>query len=230
MNAAEPLTTVVSDDPPLSMEEVKALLPEHLRKFDLGVRDCWIFRSRGSSGYATNTSVKGRKGNAYRLIWEIVNGRQLKGGFAEVLDHLCDNGSGGCVNPYHLQVTTQRENTLRSRSETMPTSEELADIIGDVVGTDTPEGQKLLAVVVEVERLRAYADGETDKLRDALRKLDEQTLPPQRAVLHLYRAEEDGLIHFGSQSGNHVAMTGKRWSELGEPDSITIGVWAGVIA
>lgn len=84
----------------------------------------------------------------------------------------------------------------------MPTSEELADIIGDVVGSNTPEGQKLLAAI---------------------------ELPTQRSVLHLYRAEEDGRIHFESESGNHVAMTAERWAELGEPNAITIGIWAGVL-
>ena len=81
----------------------------------------------------------------------------------------------------------------------------------------------------EAERLRAYADAETDKLRDALRRLDEQTLPPQRSVLHLYRAEEDGRIHFESESGNHVVMTAEKWAELGEPNAVTIGIWGGVL-
>lgn len=88
-----------------------ATLPANLRRYDIAPGGCWIFRSRSSNGYATNTSVKGRKGNAYRLIWEHLNGRVPEG---MELDHLCDNGRGGCVNPFHLKLCTHSENMTRS--------------------------------------------------------------------------------------------------------------------
>lgn len=74
---------------------------------------CWVSTNRSkATGYGYTTSYKGRKGSQYRILWEIVTGEQVPKGMQ--LDHLCNNGPGGCVNPDHVQVTTPRENTLRS--------------------------------------------------------------------------------------------------------------------
>lgn len=43
---------------------------------------------------------------AYRVVWELVNGRKLEKG--EVVRHKCDNKI--CCNPNHLEVGTQKEN------------------------------------------------------------------------------------------------------------------------
>lgn len=89
------------------------LLPEHLKAmFTPGdPAKCWISKNRSSSGYATSTSVKMHKSPLYRLLYMMMVGPIPPG---LVLDHLCDNGDGGCVNWHHLKVCTQRENTLRS--------------------------------------------------------------------------------------------------------------------
>lgn len=88
------------------------LLPEHIKKnFIPGDPDeCWIYARRSSNGYATNTSVKCFKGSAYRLIYMMLIEPIPEG---LTLDHLCDNGHGGCVNPNHLWPCTQQENVTR---------------------------------------------------------------------------------------------------------------------
>lgn len=105
---------------PLFVEQAEliASLPANLQRFDIEdePRGCWIAHNRALNGYAGNTSytVNGvrHKGSRYKLIWEIVNGPVPEG---MVLDHyVCDNGAGGCCNPFHLKATTQKENTLRS--------------------------------------------------------------------------------------------------------------------
>lgn len=76
---------------------------------------CWIATHRGPNGYAYNTSFEGRKGNAYRLAWELVRGMQVPKGYH--LDHyVCDNGPGGCMNPDHLRLSTPKANILRSQN------------------------------------------------------------------------------------------------------------------
>ena len=97
----------------MNPEKAREVLPASLSRFDVAPNGCWIFQSRGPSGYASNTSYRGRKANAYKLIWEVLNQQRVPKGM--VLDHyVCDNGQGGCVNPNHLRVCTQRENVLRS--------------------------------------------------------------------------------------------------------------------
>lgn len=93
------------------------MLPAGLGSFHQATNGCWIHEKRSSSGYAYNTSYKGRKANAYKLIWEVVNQQRVPKGYD--LDHLCDNGSGGCVNPNHLQIATRYENVTRT-TRTIP--------------------------------------------------------------------------------------------------------------
>lgn len=123
---------------PLSSEQSGRLasLPKHLRDYDIDPETgCWIFRRRSPNGYATNSSVKGRKGNAYKLIWEHFNGHVPKG---LELDHLCNNGRGGCVNPGHLKAVTHRENMLRPGSRSL--TKALAEATHCVNGHEfTPE-------------------------------------------------------------------------------------------
>jgi hypothetical protein len=99
--------------------EVIASLPERLCKFEGPEDGCWIWTGRRhpTNGYAGSTSYQGRKGTAYRLIWEIVNGELVGKGHERVLDHICNNGPGGCVNPNHLRATTHKDNLLRDGSK-----------------------------------------------------------------------------------------------------------------
>lgn len=55
-------------------------------------------------------SWRGISEHATIALWEIFNGKRPKG---LVLDHLCKEGQ--CVNPFHLELVTQRENLRRNR-------------------------------------------------------------------------------------------------------------------
>lgn len=78
------------------------MLPAHLKKFTPSdPAECWIWQgNRAPNGYPMATSVRGYKGNPYRLIYmmmvEPVRPRWH-------LHHVCENGRGGCVNPHHLR-------------------------------------------------------------------------------------------------------------------------------
>jgi HNH endonuclease len=67
---------------------------------------CWEWtRPVGSSG-RPQFDLNGRKVLAYRLVWELINGRKLTKG--EVIRHQCDNPL--CCNPSHLVVGSHQEN------------------------------------------------------------------------------------------------------------------------
>ena len=103
----------------ISQAECYAKLPAHLHRWKEDEHGCWIWTGSRNpvTGYAGNTSAKGwGKANAYRLIWQIMNDTKLEKGYAVVMDHLCNRGPEGCVNPNHIIATTQRENSLRADS------------------------------------------------------------------------------------------------------------------
>lgn|SRR5215469_7516285 len=67
---------------------------------------CWIWRGSLRKGYG---QILGRM--AHKVIYEemigpVPNGLQL--------DHLCRNRN--CVNPYHLEPVTARENLMRGKT------------------------------------------------------------------------------------------------------------------
>ena len=72
--------------------------------------DCWEWTAsvRGA-GYGQFNWEPGRIIEAHRAVWELLIGPIPDG---MVIDHLCENKL--CVNPDHLQVTTQRVNVTRS--------------------------------------------------------------------------------------------------------------------
>lgn len=69
---------------------------------------CWIWSGAITSAGYGNVKRGGRNFKAHRLLWTILRGK-LRARL--VLDHLCRNRR--CVNPYHLEPVTVRENTLR---------------------------------------------------------------------------------------------------------------------
>lgn len=71
--------------------------------------DCWIWigHKDGRSGYGSMRAGTDRI-YAHRLAYQIYVGNIPKG---KVIDHICRNIV--CVNPAHLEVVTQRENTIR---------------------------------------------------------------------------------------------------------------------
>ena len=69
---------------------------------------CWTWTaSRTRKGYG-HMQVDGKLRRAHRVAYEYFVGPIPPG---LVLDHLCRNPS--CVNPFHLEPVTQRENLLR---------------------------------------------------------------------------------------------------------------------
>ena len=70
--------------------------------------DCWIWpKCKTKLGYGQKRH-NGKTSYAHRILFEI-----LRGGLAREmsLDHLCRNPS--CVNPWHLDQVSQRENVYR---------------------------------------------------------------------------------------------------------------------
>lgn len=71
--------------------------------------DCWEWTaSKGRDGYGRFAMKPGSPALAHRIAWQFEHGFIPKG---MQLDHLCRNR--GCVNPDHLEVVDNRENTLR---------------------------------------------------------------------------------------------------------------------
>lgn len=68
---------------------------------------CWVWiRSRGKGGYG-QISIDGKTRRAHRVAYELVYGVILTPD--QFLHHKCRNKS--CVNPDHLEVTSQLEHT-----------------------------------------------------------------------------------------------------------------------
>lgn len=69
--------------------------------------NCWTWKGAKSNGYGL-FGYNGKVIPAHRFAYELLK-RKIPEGF--VLDHLCRNHS--CVNPDHLEITTDKINILR---------------------------------------------------------------------------------------------------------------------
>lgn len=96
------------------VRSIRDQLPEHLRKWHVDEHGCWIWEGhRQTTGWPGATSAKGwGKGNAYRLIWQIVNDQRVPEG--KEMDHVCGRGRFGCVNPFHIVASDHKTNIYRS--------------------------------------------------------------------------------------------------------------------
>lgn len=74
---------------------------------------CDIWQGARMSGYGVVTIAQ-RHQLVHRVRYEREVGPIPEG--AELDHYVCDNGAGGCCNPFHCRPVTHRENTLRSRS------------------------------------------------------------------------------------------------------------------
>lgn len=70
---------------------------------------CWLWQGTiNNTGYGL-LWVDYKRYGAHVISWELHHGKQIPDGFE--IDHLCRVRA--CVNPYHLELVTSRENTLR---------------------------------------------------------------------------------------------------------------------
>ena len=77
-----------------------------------GPDECWLWL--GSISVKTGYGKKqwfGRSEGAHRWVWTIFRGPVPEG---MVINHLCRNRA--CVNPYHMEVTSQAENVRHGRT------------------------------------------------------------------------------------------------------------------
>jgi len=72
--------------------------------------DCWIWEGAvNPQGYGTFRLPGDKFCNAHRFVMMLAVGRELER--SEVVDHVCRVKA--CVNPLHLDLVTQGENTRR---------------------------------------------------------------------------------------------------------------------
>lgn len=81
---------------------------EKLNQYVVSESGCWEWSPGKFSGGYGRVNIGGKERRAHRAMWELVNGKDIPAGM--VIAHKCDNPC--CVNPEHLQLATQKWNSL----------------------------------------------------------------------------------------------------------------------
>lgn len=147
---------------------------------DLGV--CWMW-----TGYVTiygygQVHVGGRAVHAHRALFNI-RGIEIPTGLEP--DHLCRNRQ--CVNPFHIELVTRRENLLRGSGIIARQANQVACVNGHPFGSDHsyigPSGRRSCRTCKNEARRRKYALANTHRVTndEACRPLIEQRLAAIRA-------------------------------------------------
>lgn len=89
--------------------------------------ECWIWKAGKSAGYGM-ASMNRRLRHAHAIAWELTNGPIPDG--LDVL-HNCPGGDNkACVNPAHLWLGTQRDNTIDWYRKTRPQGRQITFVNG----------------------------------------------------------------------------------------------------
>lgn len=104
--------------------------------------DCWMWKGRkDKDGYGV-WWFEGKNVRAHRFIFEIHHGKIEKG---KVCRHICNNP--GCVNPFHISESTQKENIrdqlIRGTHSKLKYSEDLIKSIREEYSTGKTSTRKI---------------------------------------------------------------------------------------
>lgn len=92
------------------MMSPRPAIDRFLEKFYVDDGGCWIWTACRFNGYAY-MYFGGRPITAYRFAYEYFIAPIPPG---LVLDHVCNRGADGCVNPYHCVPVTSGQNAQRN--------------------------------------------------------------------------------------------------------------------
>ncbi len=111
-------------------------------------KDCWLWTGplNGGPGNYGYIYLEGRKQMAHRFSVEIHTQKKIPEG--KVISHLCNNPQ--CVNPYHLEIATQKQNVahmIKSKRDNIGrklTSKDVSEIrISDRPGVELAKKYKV---------------------------------------------------------------------------------------